>query len=88
MGGIALGKKYSKKEPNVYRYTKNTGEQLWGYRYTYYDALNRRREVKRHGFSSENDAIRSLLQIKVEAMEQSYTSIESNDLTIHNWFDI
>ena len=88
MGGIALGKKYSKKEPNVYRYTKNTGEQLWGYRYKYYDALNRRREVKRHGFSSENDAIRSLLQIKVEAMEQSYTSIESNDLTIRNWFDI
>ena len=86
-----MGKKYSKKEPNVYHYTKNTGEQLlgyWGYRYKYYDALNRRREVKRHGFSSENDAIRSLLQIKVEAMEQSYTSIESNDLTIRNWFDI
>lgn len=67
---------------------KSNGEYLWGFRYKYYDSLNKRREVKRHGFSNENDAIRTLLQIKVDVMDQSYTSLESNDLTVRNWFDI
>lgn len=80
--------KHSNKEDGVYQYKLQSGNTAWGFRYKYYDALKNRREVKRHGFSTENDAIRALLEIKVQVLDQSYQSIESDDLTVGNWFKI
>ncbi|WP_309241432.1 Arm DNA-binding domain-containing protein [Domibacillus sp. PGB-M46] len=56
----------SKKEPEVSFYTDKKGKKKWRFCYRDYDSLGNRKEKSGQGFTSENAAIRALLQVKTE----------------------
>lgn len=78
---------YLKSEPEVFWYLNAKGEKLWGFRHRYYDDFGKRREKSAQGLTSENIAIRKLLEVKTDLLngrnEDDYT-----DITVAEWLDI
>lgn len=58
------------------------------FRHRYYDALGKRKEVKRSGFTSEKEALRSLLQIKADILDNGPNFTNINDITVSAWLEI
>jgi integrase len=81
-------KEWSKKEPEVFHYFNAKGEKLWGYRHRYYDALGKRTEKTGQGLSSENVAIRKLLEVKSALINGNVKKVDNSNLTISEWLDI
>ncbi len=75
-------------DEEVYYYFLKNGDKRWMYRHKYYDLFGRRKEKKKSGFESENAAYRELLEIKAAILDGQLISVEKNQLTISQWFDI
>lgn len=55
----------TKKDPELFYYFTAKKEKRWIYRHRYYDALSNRREKSKQSFTSENEAYRKLLEVKI-----------------------
>ncbi|WP_163539227.1 tyrosine-type recombinase/integrase [Gracilibacillus sp. YIM 98692] len=80
--------KVSKKDPLIKSYLNGKGKELWNFRYKYYDSLDNRKEVRRQGFRTENEAYRALLEIKTSIANGDIKKVEKSKLTISEWLDI
>lgn len=78
----------TKKDSELYYYYNGKNEKRWMYRHRYYDALGKRKEKSKQGFSSENKAYRSLLELKTAILNGEIKHIENENLTFSEWFDI
>jgi integrase len=78
----------SKKDNDLYYYFNSKGEKMWCYRHRYYDALGKRKEKSKQGFTSEKDAYRELLEVKANILNGHKKQVENSNLTISDWLDI
>lgn len=78
----------SKKYEHVFWYLDKQGNKLWGYRYRYYDALEKRREKAKQGFSREIDAYRGLLEVQTQVVNGDIKRIEHSNMTVAEWLDV
>ncbi|MED4206560.1 tyrosine-type recombinase/integrase [Neobacillus mesonae] len=78
----------SKKDNDLYFYFNSKGEKMWCYRYRYYDALGKRREKSKQGYTSEKDAYRALLEVKASILNGEVKQVENSNLTVSEWLDI
>ncbi|MFD2446419.1 tyrosine-type recombinase/integrase [Bacillus sp. CGMCC 1.16607] len=78
----------SKLDDDLYYYFDAKKKKKWCYRYRYYDALGKRREKSRQGFSNEKDAYRALLEVKTNIINGEVKRVENSNLTISEWLDI
>src|SRR5690625_3607489 len=58
------------------------------FRHRYYDALGKRKEVKRSGFTTEKEALKELLKVKAALLSDQARHIEHDQMTIAKWADI
>lgn len=72
----------------MYYYKNAKGEKLWCYRHRYYDALGKRKEKSKQGFTSEKEAYRALLEVKTGVLNGDVKRIENSNLTVAEWLDI
>lgn len=61
---------------------------FWGYRYPYYDSLNKRREASKRGFENERAANKSLLKLQYNLETSNISFVENKNLTIDEWIKI
>jgi integrase len=78
----------SKKDNDLYYYFNAKNEKMWCYRYRYYDALGKRREKSKQGFSSEKEAYRALLEVKANIVSGEVKQVEYANITVSEWLDI
>lgn len=78
----------SKKYEHIFWYLDKQGKKLWGYRYRYYDALEKRREKAKQGFSREIDAYRGLLEVQTQVVNGDVKRIEHSNMTVSEWLDV
>lgn len=76
------------KKESIYWYKDKNGRKLYAYRYKYYDQLNNRREKTKQGFKSEIEAERALIELKATLIDGHQNFVESENLTINDWFKI
>lgn len=81
-------KNYTSKEPEVFWYLNAKGDELWGFRHKYYDALGIRQEKPKQGLASENIAIRELLKVKTDLINGDTKQVDNSNLTVSEWADI
>lgn len=77
-----------KKDPELYYYLNVKGEKLYAYRHRYYDALGKRKEKQKQAFTSENEAYRSLLEVRTKLLNGNVKHVENSNLTVSEWLDI
>lgn len=80
--------KTSKKDPLIKSILNKKGEELWKFRYKYYDSLGNRKEIKRQGFRTENEAFRTLLELKTSISNGEVKKVENSNITVSEWLDI
>src|SRR5690625_908056 len=78
----------TKKDPELYYYFNTKGEKLWMFRHRYYDSLGKRREKSKQGFTKENEAYRTLLQIKTSILNGESKQVSNSNMTVSEWLDI
>lgn len=81
-------KLYKTKENEIYYYFLRNGEKRFMYRHLYYDLLGKRRERKRSGFKSLEEAQRELLKLKASLLENNQLQADKHDMNISQWIDI
>ncbi len=78
----------SKKDPELYYYFNSNNKKRWCYRHRYYDALGKRKEKSKQGFTSEKEAYRALLEVKTSTLNGDVKQVESSNMTVSEWLDI
>lgn len=86
--GLKMKLYKSKKDKEVYYYFLKNGKKRWLYRHKYYDSLGKRREKKKSGFTTEKEALRSLLEVKTSTLSGQTKHIEHSQITVEEWLDI
>ncbi len=81
-------KLHKTKENEVYYYFTKSGQKRYMYRHKYYNALGKRKEKKKSGFKTEEDAVRDLLKVKVDLMDGNTTQIEYSQMTVSQLLEI
>lgn len=76
-----------KKRPGLYWY-KDGNVKKYAYRYRYNDIANKRKEVSKSNFETEEQAYNALLTLQIEVSKNSHKALENGDMTISDWLDL
>lgn len=77
----------SKKDKEIYYYFLKNGEKRWMYRHKYYDSLGERKEKKKSGFKTEDEALKALLELKASILSNGIGHLKNMDITVSKWFN-
>lgn len=58
------------------------------FRHKYYDAIGKRKEKKKSGFTTEKAALKALLEVKAATLRGEVKRVEHDQLTVGQWLDI
>lgn len=78
----------TKKDPELYYYFTAKKEKRWMFRHRYYDELGKRREKSKQSFTSENEAYRKLLEVRIAISNGDTKQVENSNITVSEWLDI
>lgn len=78
----------TKTDNELFYYFNAKKEKMFMYRHRYTDSLGDRRERSKQGFTNENKAYRSLLEVRLSITNGDIKQVENEDLTVAQWFDI
>lgn len=81
-------KLYKTKEKEVFYYYLKNGEKRFMYRHLYQDLLGKRRERKKSGFTSLEEAQRELILLKASLLENNHLQTDMEHIKISQWMDI
>src|SRR5699024_4220071 len=81
-------KLYKTKEKEVFYYYLKNGEKRFMYRHLYQDLLEKRRERKKSGFTSLEEAQRELILLKASLLENNHLQTDMEHIKISQWMDI
>lgn len=78
----------TKIDDEIYYYYLKDEEKRFMYRHKYRDSLGKRKEKKKSGFKTEKRALRSLLEVKADILNNGSKHIENDNMTVSQWVDI
>lgn len=81
-------KLHKTKEREVFYYFLKSGKKRFMYRHLYYDLMGKRRERKKSGFKSLEEAERELIKLKASMLENNQLQADKHDLNVSQWIDI
>ncbi|HEX6594495.1 MAG TPA: site-specific integrase [Bacillota bacterium] len=83
-----MSKLHKTKEKEVFYYFLKSGKKRFMYRHLYYDLLGKRRERKKSGFKSLEEAQRELIKLKASMLDNNQLQTDKHDLNVSQWIDI
>lgn len=81
-------KLHKTKDNEVYYYFLKSGKKRFMYRHLYRDLLGKRRERKKSGFKSLEEAQRGLILLKASMLENHQLQADRHDMNISQWIDV
>lgn len=81
-------KLHKTKDNEVYYYFLKSGKKRFMYRHLYRDLLGKRRERKKSGFKSLEEAQRGLILLKASMLENHQLQTDRHDMNISQWIDV